>query len=259
MKFDLHMHSTASDGDYHPAALVKKAADLGLQVIAITDHDTLDGIAEAQRVGNQFGVEVIPGVELSTKYEGKTIDILGYRLTKIEELNQLLTRMRKGRENRAQVIVERFSEIGMPITIEDVLEFSQGGVIARPHIAKAVVKRGYVSDYQTVFDDYLADGKPCAIDKTIITPEEGIELIHNAGGRAVLAHPVYLQDDELVKRLLRFSFDGIEVWHRSHRPDDVKRYKVIAREYDLFMTGGSDFHNDDHELGSFGYNIESEN
>ncbi|NRF96273.1 PHP domain-containing protein [Paenibacillus frigoriresistens] len=255
-KFDLHMHTTASDGDYPPATLVKKAAELGLQIIAITDHDTLDGITEAQRIGCEAGVEVIAGVELSSKYEGKTIDILGYQLAKIDDLNQTLSRMRRSRENRAQVIVEEFNAIGMSITMDDVLEFSQGGVIARPHIAKAIVKKGYISDYQTVFDEYLADGKPCAIDKTIITPVEAIALIHDAGGKAVLAHPVYLQDDEFVERLLRFPFDGIEVWHRSHKPEDVIRYKGIAQKYKLMMTGGSDFHNDAHNLGSFGYTAE---
>ncbi|MFC5528995.1 PHP domain-containing protein [Cohnella yongneupensis] len=257
-KFDLHMHTTASDGEYSPADLVRKAAPLDLRVIAITDHDTLDGVAEAQRIGREVGVEVIAGVELSTKHEGKTIDILGYKLNKVEELNQLLTRMRRARESRAQVIIEKFAEIGMPIMMDDIMEFSQGGVIARPHIAKAVVKKGYVADYQQVFDEYLADGKPCAIDKTIITPEEAIELIHDAGGKAVLAHPVYLKDDEFVETLLRFPFDGIEVWHRSHNPEDVSRYKALARKYQILMTGGSDFHNDDHQLGSFGYTVETD-
>ncbi len=252
-KFDLHMHTTASDGEYLPADLVKKASALGLQIIAITDHDTLEGIPEARRMGNELGIEVIAGVELSTKFEGKTVDILGYYLSELNELHQFLAKMRRARENRAQVILEKFAEIGMPLTMEDILEFSQGGVIARPHIAKAVVKKGYVADYQTVFDEYLADGKPCAIDKTNISPKEGIELIHQAGGKAVLAHPVYLQDDQLVEELLKFPFDGIEVWHRSHTPEDVQRYDKIAEKKGLIKTGGSDFHSDEHNLGNFGY------
>lgn len=258
-KFDLHMHTTASDGDYAPADLMRKAADAGLQVIAITDHDTLDGIHEAKKAGKELGIEVIAGVELSTKYNGKTVDILGYDLLKTDELHGLLIRMRRGRENRAQVIIEKFAEINMPLSMEDILEFSQGGVIARPHIAKAIVKKGYVSDYQAVFDEYLADGKPCAIDKVIISPQEGIELIHKAGGKAVLAHPVYLEDDALVEQLLQYDFDGIEVWHRSHTAGDVQRYKAIAKKHNLLMTGGSDFHHDEHTLGQFGYVPEGEN
>lgn len=252
-KFDLHMHTTASDGGYRPADLVKKAAELGLEVIAITDHDTLEGIAEAQAAGRDLGLEVIAGVELSAKFEGKTVDILGYELQKMDELHALLSRMRKARENRAQIILEKFADIGMPLRMEDVLEFSKGGVIGRPHIARAIVKKGYVKDVQTVFDEYLADGKPCAVEKTVISPEEGITLIHNAGGKAVLAHPVLLGDDQLVERLLQFDFDGIEVWHRSHTPEDVQRYKAMARKYNLLMTGGSDFHSDEHKLGQFGY------
>ena len=252
-KFDLHLHTTASDGEYSPAELVRKAAACGLKVIAITDHDTLDGVDEAQRAGEALGVRVIAGVELSTKFEGKTVDILGYDLKRPEELRRYLADMRRARENRAQVILDKFNAIGMPLTMEDVLEFSGGGVIARPHIAKAVVKKGYVADYQTVFDEYLADGKPCAIDKTALSPEEAIRLIHEAGGKAVLAHPAYLEDEALIERLLRFPFDGIEVWHRNHTPEDAARFRRLAERHGLMMTGGSDFHNDEHALGDFGY------
>lgn len=247
------MHTTASDGEYRPAELVRKAAEQGIEIIAITDHDTLDGIEEARETGCELGIEVIAGVELSTKFEGKTVDILGYQLTKVDELQERLAKMRYARENRAQLIIDKFAAIQMPITMDDILEFSQGGVIARPHIAKAIVKKGYVSDFQTVFDEYLADGKPCAIDKTVISPEEGIELIHQAGGKAVLAHPVYLEDDAQIERLLNFPFDGIEVWHRNHSVEDIQRFNAMADKYRLIKTGGSDFHNDDHRLGDFGY------
>ena len=253
--FDLHLHTTASDGEFSPRDLVEKAKKAGLRSIAVTDHDTLAGIEEAQLAGREFGLQVIAGVELSTKYHGKSVDILGYGITEQSELNQTLSRMREGREDRAHRIIEKFTELGMPITIDDVIEFSKGGVIGRPHIAKAIVKKGYVSDFQTVFDEYLADGKPCALDKVVLSPKEGIDLIHRAGGQAVLAHPVHLHDDVLVEELLqKFAFDGIEVWHREQDPDDNKRYKQMAEEFNLLMTGGSDFHNDNHRLGQFGYN-----
>lgn len=252
--FDLHVHTTASDGDHTPEELVKKAQKAGLKHIAITDHDTLAGVEEAQRAGRALGVHVIAGVELSTKYRGKSVDVLGYDLRDPSELHQTLSRMREGREDRAYRIIQKFTELGMPMTIEDVKEFSQGGVIGRPHIAKAIVKKGYVSDYQTVFDEYLADGKPCALDKVVLSPQEGIELIHAAGGQAVLAHPVHLHDDNLVRELLKTcEFDGLEVWHREQDEDANRRYRQMAEEFGLFMTGGSDFHNDSHQLGRFGY------
>lgn len=252
--FDLHMHTTASDGDYPPEKMVEKAKNAGLKTIAITDHDTLNGVARAASEGEKLGIKVIPGVELSTKEGKKSVDILGYGLKESAELEKTLARMREGRENRAERIVAKFTEIGMPITMEDVLKFAGGGVIARPHIAKAVVEKGYVSEVQTVFDKYLADGKPCALPKTVLSPAEGIELIHHAGGVAVLAHPVHLHDDELVKKLLDdYDFDGIEVWHREQDEDANERYGAMAESYNLLKTGGSDFHNDQHQLGNFGY------
>jgi predicted metal-dependent phosphoesterase TrpH len=254
--FDLHMHTTASDGAYSPRDLVRKAHAAGLRTIAITDHDTLEGIDEACRTGLKYGIHVIPGIEISTKYQGHSVDILGYHVTANPELTEILSLMREGREQRALRIIRKFAELGMPITMGDVKQFSKGNVIARPHIAMAVVQKGYVPDYQTAFDEYLADGKPCAIDKVILSPEEGIGLIHRSGGKAVLAHPVLLGDDELVRDLMRFPFDGIEVWHRKQDNIDSARYQRIAEQFHLMMTGGSDFHNDEHSLGQFGLNWE---
>jgi hypothetical protein len=252
--FDLHMHTTASDGDYSPAEIVRKAKEAGLKTIAITDHDTLAGIKEAQAEGDKLGVRVIAGVELSTKENNISIDILGYGLSNSVELEKTLARMREGREDRAVKIVQKFTELGMPLSMEDVRKFAGGGVIARPHIAKAVVEKGYVSDVQSVFDEYLADGKPCALPKVVLSPQEGIELIHEAGGKAVLAHPIHLHDDDFVRHLLETNdFDGLEVWHREQNKQANERYRALAESFDLFMTGGSDFHNDNHQLGNFGY------
>lgn len=254
--FDLHIHTTASDGEYSPTDIVKKAKEAGIETIAITDHDTLAGIKEAEIAGSKLGVHIIPAIELSTKYKGKSVDILGYNIKTEAELTKTLRQMRQEREGRANRIIEKFNEIGFAITLDDIKQYSQGGVIARPHIAKAIVKKGYVSDYQTVFDDYLADGKPCAIEKMILSPQEGIALIQKAGGKAVLAHPVYIGDDELVRELITLGFDGIEVWHRSHLKEHREVYKAMAKEYDLLMTGGSDFHHDEHQLGQFGFEKE---
>jgi 3',5'-nucleoside bisphosphate phosphatase len=249
--FDLHMHTTASDGIYSPKALVRKAKDCGLRTIAITDHDTLAGVDEAVSEGKAVGMDVIPGVEISTRYHGKGIDVLGYNIQDCLGLHNALASFREERKTRARRIIQRFEELGMPITLEDVKAFSQNGVIARPHIAKAIVAKGYVSDVQTVFDRYLADGKPAAVQKEVISTDEAVRWIKEAGGQAVLAHPVLLHDNNLVKQLLTKGFDGIEVWHRHHRAADVQRYLDMADQYNLLVTGGSDFHSDEHTLGQF--------
>lgn len=253
--FDLHLHTTASDGKYSPSEVVQMAAEKGMNTIAITDHDTTKGIAEAINAGKAFGITVIPGIELSTKYKDKTIDILGYGINETPELSKVLERIREHRENRSEVIIKKFCDIGMVITSADVRKYSKGEVIARPHIAKAVVEKGYAKHTQEVFDLYLGDGKPCSEDKLKLSPLEGITLIQNAGGKAVLAHPRLVHDDHIIAELLKLPVDGIEVWHRKHDKNDVKRYKKMAGQYNKFITGGSDFHSDEHMIGEFGYHI----
>ncbi|MEH7352348.1 PHP domain-containing protein [Neobacillus drentensis] len=253
--FDLHLHTTASDGSFSPSEVVKMAAQKGLVTIAITDHDTTDGIQEALQTARTLNVTVIQGIELSTKYKGKNIDILGYYIHESIELSGVLQKMREHRFNRSQLIVNKFCELGMAITLDDVQKYSKGDVIARPHIAKAVVDKGYAKNTQEVFDLYLGDGKPCAADKMVLSPNEGITLIHNAGGIAVLAHPLLIQDNSLVEELMQLSFDGIEVWHRKHRKEDIIRYKNLAKKYNILMTGGSDFHNEEHTIGEFGFEL----
>lgn len=252
--FDLHLHTTASDGQYPPDELVKKAQKIGLKTIAITDHDTLSGLEEAEKAGEKYGIQVIRGIEMSSKYHGKTVDILGFNIESSSELKEILTEMVRKRESRAIQIIQKFGELGMPLKLEDVMKYSQGSVIARPHIAKAIVEKGYISNEQSVFDQYLADGKPCSVEKMIITPQDAIDFIHQAGGVAVLAHPVVLGDDKLVAELLQnHNFDGIEVWHRKQSKADNECYKILALHFNLIMTGGSDFHHDEHQLGVFGF------
>lgn len=253
-KFDLHLHTTASDGSFTPSEVVQMASQKGLETIAITDHDTFDGYEEAFREGKRLGITVIRGIELSTKFKGKSVDILGYQLINLNELLVELEKMRLHRQNRSDIIIRKFCELGMMIKKEDVLKFSKGGVIARPHIAQAVVDKGYATSMQEVFDLYLGDGKPCAVDKMILTPKDAIDYIHRAGGIAVLAHPLLINDDSIVEKLMLMPFDGIEVWHRKHKQEDIYRYKGIANKYCKLMTGGSDFHHVGHSLGEFGFN-----
>lgn len=251
--FDLHIHTTASDGSYSPKEVVQRAKQNGLMCIAITDHDTLDGIAEAIEEGGKLGVVIIPGIELSTKYRGKSIDILGYGMTNHSELKSLLIQYCDGRLRRAQLIIDKFTELGMPLTMEDVMQFSRGSIIARPHIAKAVVQKGYVADTQTVFDQFLGNGRPCDVEKVHQSTQEAISLIHRYGGCAVLAHPILIQDNDLVNEIVdAYPFDGIEVWHSKQKGSSVQLYKEIAERFGLLMTGGSDFHNDQQSIGDFG-------
>jgi 3',5'-nucleoside bisphosphate phosphatase len=240
--YDLHMHTTASDGALSPKEIVHKMKQLGKRTISITDHDTMAGIEEAVAEGKKLGVHVIPGIELTTYHQGERIDILGYGLTETPHLSEVLQKIRDHREKRAMMIIEKFQQIGMNITMEDVEHFSQGGVIGRPHIAKAVVAKGYVKDIKTVFDLYLGDGKPCSIEKMALTPKEGIDLIHEGGGVAVLAHPAVISNQEIIEELLQLGFDGIEVYHPLHNIDHERKYMKLALQYDLFYTGGSDFH-----------------
>jgi 3',5'-nucleoside bisphosphate phosphatase len=249
--FDLHIHTTASDGDFTPAEVVVKAKLAEISTIAITDHDTLAGIAEANQVGEQLRIKVIPGVEITTRWQEKNIDILGYNIKKEEQLQQALSPFREARLTRAQRIIAQFTEWGMPLTLEDIKQQSGGGIIARPHIAKALVEKGYVATIQEAFHRYLADGRPAAFDKERVSIADGIKMIHQAGGVAVLAHPVYIKEITLMEEIIEQGLDGIEVWHRNHRREDVEVFLEIAKKHRLLITGGSDFHIEEHRLGQF--------
>jgi predicted metal-dependent phosphoesterase TrpH len=252
--FDLHLHTTASDGIYTPKEIVKMAENKGLKTIAITDHDTTDGISEALLAAQNLNINVIPGIEISTKFQKKNIDILGYNLQDSKELMEELVMRRQQREERTLDIIKKFCEIGINISSSDVYKYSSGKVIGRPHIARAVVEKGYAKNIQEVFDLYLADGGPCAVDKLIIPPNTCLELIRRAGGISVLAHPLLIQNDQIVEELLQqYPFDGLEVWHRAHSEKDILRYSRLAQKYNLLKTGGSDFHHEKHEIGEFGY------
>ncbi|MDN4595291.1 PHP domain-containing protein [Polycladomyces subterraneus] len=250
--FDLHTHTTASDGEYPPAQLVVKAKQASLSTIAITDHDTLAGIEEAQQSGEHEGIRVIPGVEITTRFLGSSVDVLGYAFDHPSRLHQKLTAYREGRRIRAERILEKLDQLGMKLSMEEVLVYSADGVIARPHIAKALVQKGYAPDVQTVFDLYLADGQPAHIEKQSLSTEAGIHLIHQEGGKAVLAHPGLIRDDRCLADLLKMNWDGIEVWHPAHTSDQARLFYHLAQERGLAVTGGSDFHNDERRLGCFG-------
>ncbi|MAS37549.1 MAG: histidinol-phosphatase [Anaerolineaceae bacterium] len=240
---DLHTHTTASDGQQPPETLVQMAAQLQLQVIAITDHDTTAGVAPAQAAASGL-LSVIPSIELGARHGDDKVDILGYFIdTAHHGLQTRLARFRENRLQRGRHILERLNNLDILINWQQVMAYANGDAVGRPHIARAMVEAGYVRTIKEAFDQYLGGGKPAYVPRDTLTLEESIHLIHAAGGAAVLAHPVYVPDfPQLVERLVPAGLDGIEVSYPAHTPAIEMQARQLADKYDLVMTGGSDFH-----------------
>jgi hypothetical protein len=244
---DLHTHSTASDGTGSPADNVRLARETGLAAIALTDHDTTAGLEEALAEGEKLGIRVVPGVELSTMQDGVEIHVLGYFLDWPDgRWQERLRSQRDARMRRGRMIVERLAELGMPVTWEEVERAAagraSGGAIGRPHIAAAMVGRGYVSSVAEAFERYLGSTGAAYVRVPRPTPLEAVGWIHEAGGAAVIAHPGLYGRDELVEALLEAGADGIEAYHSDHGPDDEARYAAMAARFGVIATGGSDYH-----------------
>jgi hypothetical protein len=243
MRIDLHLHTTASDGQHPPADLIQLVRKQKLDVIAITDHDTTGGIAEAQAAAGGQPV-VIPGIELSAEDEAGDVHMLGYHLQVDHPgLQARLAQFRDLRENRGKKIVEKLGTLRLPIAWERVEAIADGAAIGRPHIARAMVEAGYVESVRDAFDRYLYNGGPAYVARYRLSPEEAVALIHDAGGVAVLAHPGLLLDYRtMALRLIPAGLDGVEVWHPDNSETVRLNLRAIAAEHDLIMTGGSDFH-----------------
>ena len=245
MRVDLHLHTTASDGQYAPAALISLARQHGLEVIAITDHDTTDGVNEAQEAASTMGSPlVIPGIELSAEDSAGDVHVLGYHIDlHVKAFQERIAYFRDERYSRGQHIVERLAILGMPLDWGRVLSIADGGAIGRPHVARAMVEAGYVESVREAFDRFLYNGGPAYVARPRLTPEEAVELIHSAAGVAVLAHPGLLADyTTILDRLVAVGLDGVEVVHPAN-PENVRlNVRAIAQQHDLIMTGGTDFH-----------------
>ncbi len=245
---DLHAHTTASDGTLAPAELVRYAAARGLRAVAVTDHDTVDGLTEALGAGEETGLEVVPGVEISVDYPRGEMHILGYFIDpKNGELLAGLELMRGYRDRRNPLMAEKLRQLGFDITMEEVTAAAGGGIVGRPHFASVMKEKGYVGDYSEAFEKYLGAGRPAYVKKERFTPREGIELILDAGGIPVLAHPKYLdsgggQLDGLVRVLMGYGLKGLEVYYSTHTLMETDRYRAIADRHGLLATGGTDFH-----------------
>lgn len=245
---DLHAHTTASDGTFTPIELIEHAKEKGLTAIAVTDHDTTDGLAEAAAAARRHGIEFVPGIELSISYHSGRFHMLGYLIDpENPTLAGRLNQVKENRIKRNQLMAAKMEELGLPVTLEDIIAESGGGQVGRPHMAMAMVKKGLVSTVQEAFDKYLADGAMAHFPKDKITAEEGMALIHAAGGLAVMAHPASLKMDneallEDLKRLKAQGLDGIECYYNNHTPERSRELLAMANEVGLVATGGSDFH-----------------
>ena len=246
MRADLHLHSTASDGVYAPQELVRRAAQAGFDTLALTDHDSVEGIAQATEAARLLGMRLIPGVELSCGAQ-REIHVLGYG---VDPGNAALLafcgRRRAQREERAEKIVQRLGELGKPVSLDRVRELARG-VIARPHIARAMVEAGHVATVAEAFDRYLAPGKPAYVPKEDVKVGQAAALIAQAGGVAVLAHPMQLKLGEMALEALISEWKaqglaGIEVYHPSAQNNHAAALLHLAQREGLLVTGGSDFH-----------------
>ncbi|MDN5325765.1 MAG: 3,5-nucleoside bisphosphate phosphatase [Moorella sp. (in: firmicutes)] len=255
IRADLHIHTTASDGQLRPARIVKLARERGLSALGITDHDTIAGLAEALDAGRELGLQVIPGIELSTEWEGREIHLLGYGLDWEQgELLAFLETMRQARQRRNLKIVARLKDLGYNLTMADVEREAKGETTGRPHIAAALVRKGYLPSIDAAFNNLLDRGRQAYVPRAKIPPSRAVKVILDAGGVPVLAHPGLSRADDLIPELVASGLQGLEVYYPHHDPVTRERYLKLASRYDLVVTGGSDFHGrsgDSHaDLGS---------
>jgi|SRR3990172_1571815 len=245
MGADLHLHTTASDGRLTPTELVQRAAKAGLKVIAITDHDTVDGIPEALAAAKAFpSLTVIPGVELSTDVTGGEVHVLGYFIDYHSQLlREKLALMRDSRETRARKMVEKLGKMGMPLRWERVLELAGEGSIGRPHIAQAMLEAGYIASMKEAFLLYISRTGPAYVEREKLTPAEAADLVVKVGGLPVLAHPMDISSLEgMLAELKPAGLVGMEVYYADYGPETVEQLLGIAERWGLIPCGGSDFH-----------------
>lgn len=239
---DLQVHSTASDGALPPAAVVRAAHEAGLVAFALTDHDTVDGLPEAEAEGARVGVRVVPGVELSTMFEGEELHLLGLHLGELAVMRDELAAFQADRVTRAERIVSVLNRNGIPVTMEAVLREADGGAVGRPHVARAMVAGGWVREFREAFDRWIGFGRPAYVTKAAFEVADAIALVHRAGGLAIWAHPGEQATPARMARLAAVGLDGVEALHPSHPPYLVTRLVAAIEEAGLLPSGGSDWH-----------------
>jgi predicted metal-dependent phosphoesterase TrpH len=242
-RIDLHLHSTASDGSDLPTDVAANAARQGVEIIALTDHDAVDGIPPLRERAEASGIRVITGVELSVNEQGIDVHVLAYGFDPEEPgFVAALARWRAGRHERARKMLSRLKGIGIRISIEEVEAIANGGAIGRPHVAEALLQEGHVESLNEAFQRFLGHHAPAYVPKMTVSMEEAGSIVREAGGVTVLAHPGTLNRDHLIAGWSKRGLDGIEVWHTKHDASAVRRFTAIAAQHGLLMTGGSDCH-----------------
>lgn len=254
-KTDLHMHTFHSDGYHSPEKLIEKAKSQGIKILSITDHDSVNGIGKATEYAAKYGIEVIPGVEISTDIRDTEVHILGYFVDpNNKDLEHYLHFFREERHKRAIRMVNKLNILGLDISIDDVLVFAKDSAVGRPHVAQALLAKGQVKSFFEAFYKYIGNHAPAYERKVHLSPQSAFKIINDAGGLSFIAHPGNMPEI-LIKELIDAGVDGIEVIHPSHSPEQVKFYRGIVIEYFLLESGGSDFHGgkreDDENLGKY--------
>jgi predicted metal-dependent phosphoesterase TrpH len=251
LKFaDLHIHTTISDGWLTPEETVEEAYRAGLSAISIADHDSVVGIMAAIETGSKFGVEVIPGVELHTGYDGREFHILGYFVDwRNRWFNEKLHSVQEAKVDKAKIILERLRNLNIDIPY-NVVNVITGGIVGRPQIAQAMLDRGYVRTVQEAFERYLGIDRPAYVRKYPLTPIEAIKIIRKVGGVSALAHPVFARTDEVLPELVDQGLEGIEVYHSKHDVIATRHFEELAKKYDLLVVGGSDAHGREVSIGA---------
>ncbi len=244
MKIDLHVHTNASDGKFTPAEIVALAARQGVGLLAIADHDTVAGVAPAMKAARDYpDLKIIPAIELSSHAPGHEVHILGYFVqcdspTLASEIKILQT----SREERAKAIVAKLQGLGLYISLARVQEIAGAGSVGRPHIAQALMEKGYVTDFREVFDKYIGQGQPAYVERHKLSPEQAVDLVLHCGGIPVLAHPTTVNLDELLPGILAAGLMGLEVYYKDYGPDIRQELANLARRHKLVATGGTDYH-----------------
>ena len=242
-RVDLHSHTTASDGSLSPRELVRLAARHRVTVLAITDHDSTEGLAEAMDEAARHGIEIVPGLEINCDVPGAEIHVLGYCVDwKAEWFQEFLREQRAERVARVHRIVDRLTELGMPLTAEEVFAICKEGSPGRPHVAQAMIARGYVKSVREAFDRYLHSGGPANVPRRRLTPVEAVGVIRRAGGVPVLAHPGLANRDAMIPELVAAGLAGIETYYPEHSVAQINAYRELCRQHGLVATGGSDYH-----------------
>jgi len=245
VSIDLHVHSNASDGTLSPAAVVEAARAVGVTALALTDHDTMDGVSEAMAAAEALGLELVPGVELNTDRTWGEVHILGYFIPPdASGFYELLARRREARVRRGEKMVQRLQELGFRISFDDVLRIANGGAITRPHVARALVEAGCVASIEEAFARYLYTGGPAYVPREPFSAFDAVRAILDAGGVPVLAHPGRMSEEgkKLIPELIEHGLQGLECYYPEHTPEDTEHFLALAAKYDLVVTGGTDAH-----------------